>query len=294
MSDEVTRLRDELAARQAEIERLGAELDETNRGVMALYAELDDRAEDLKRVSEIKSRFLSEISHELRTPLTSVLNVTRLLLDRVDGPLGAEQEYQVTLIRNAVEGVTEMVNDLLDLAKIEAGKTVLRPAPFEATELFAGLRGMFRPLLTTDAVRLVFDEPAGVPVLCTDEARLSQILRNFISNAIKFTERGEIRVSATSREDGMVAFSVCDTGIGIAPEDREKIFQDYTQVDGPRQRLVRGTGLGLPLTRKLARLLGGDVELVSTLGSGSTFTVVVPPVLPECAPVAEVRSPFRE
>ena len=275
-NQELLRTLDELRARQAEIERLNAELGETNRGVLALYAELDDRAQDLKRASEYKSRFLSDVSHELRTPLTSVLNMTRFLLDRADGELTPEQEHQVTIIRRSVASLTELVNDLLDLAKIEAGHTTMRPTQFSVGELFAGLRGMFRPLVTSDAVSLVFDESSGLPTLHTDEQRLSQILRNFISNAIKFTERGEIRVSAARDGEDAVRFEVRDSGIGIAPADQERIFQEFAQVDGPIQRRVRGTGLGLPLSKKLAALLGGRIELRSVPGEGSTFAIVLP------------------
>ena len=290
-NQELLRTLEELRARQAEVERLNAELAETNRGVLALYAELDDRAQDLRRASEYKSRFLSDISHELRTPLTSVLNMTRFLLDRADGPLTVEQEHQVSIIKRSIENVTEMVNDLLDLAKIEAGHTTLRPSTFTVTELFAGLRGMFRPLITTDAVTLHFDEAPALPPLDTDEQRLVQILRNFVSNAIKFTERGEIRVTASPEPGGAIRFAVRDTGIGIAPADQERIFQDFAQVDGPIQRRVRGTGLGLPLSRKLATLLGGRVELVSAPGAGSTFAVVLPTVLPATAHDAASPAP---
>jgi signal transduction histidine kinase len=283
-NQELLRTLDELQARQAEIERLNAELETTNRGVLALYAELDDHARDLKRASEYKSRFLSDMSHELRTPLTSVLNMTRFLLDRADGDLTAEQERQVRIIRNSVESLTEMVNDLLDLAKIEAGRTTLRPSTFTVTDLFVALRGMFRPMVGSDAVALSFDAPADLPALHTDEQRVTQVLRNFISNALKFTERGEVRVSAALVADGpapQVRLAVADTGIGIAPADQEHIFEDFTQVDGPIQRRVRGTGLGLPLCRKLAGLLGGHVTLDSAPGVGSTFALVVPVALPE-------------
>jgi signal transduction histidine kinase len=270
---------EELRARQAEVERLNAELEETNRGVLALYAELDDRAQDLRRASEYKSRFLSDISHELRTPLTSVLNMTRFLTDRTDGPLTEEQEHQVLIIRKSVESLADMVNDLLDLAKIEAGHATMRPASFDVAELFAGLRGMFRALVTSDAVSLVFEVAPDIGALHTDEQRLTQILRNLISNAIKFTERGEIRVSAAAAGDE-VQFAVRDSGIGVAPADQDRIFDDYAQIDGPIQRRVRGTGLGLPLVRKLARLLGGRVQLESAPGVGSTVTVVIPRTLP--------------
>ncbi|HET7564091.1 MAG TPA: ATP-binding protein, partial [Gemmatimonadaceae bacterium] len=194
-----------------------------------------------------------------------------------------EQEHQVWLIRHSVESVTQLVNDLLDIAKIEAGRTTLRPTEFTITEMFAALRGICRPLLVTDAVALIFEDATRLPVLRTDDQRLAQILRNLLSNAIKFTERGEIRVSASDARNGMVRIRVCDTGIGIAPEDQERIFGEYVQVDSPAQRRVRGTGLGLPLSRKLVALLGGHIELQSTVGRGSTFTVVIPRVLPDRA-----------
>lgn len=280
-NQELLRTLDELRSRQAEIEHLNTELAETNRGVLALYAELDDRAQDLKRASEYKSRFLSDVSHEFRTPLTSVLNMTRFLLDRSDGELSPEQERQVQIIRKTMESLSDLVNDLLDLAKIESGHTTMRPSEFTVTDLFAGLRGMFRPLVPSNNVALVFDEPPAMAPMHTDEQRLSQILRNFVSNAVKFTDHGEIQVSArVDDRDDCVRFVVCDTGIGIAPADQERIFEDFTQIEGPVQRRVRGTGLGLPLSKKLAALLGGRIELESAPGAGSTFTLVIPRVLP--------------
>jgi signal transduction histidine kinase len=229
----------------------------------------------------VKSRFLSDVGHELRTPLTSMINLSRILLDRADGPLTEEQEHQVRLIHRSAGSLTEMVNDLLDLAKIEAGKTTLRRVDTTATEILAALRGMFRPLVENAAVALVIEEPADPIALQTDDVRLSQILRNFVSNAIKFTETGEVRVRAAAEPGDLVRFDVTDTGIGIAPEDQARIFEEFTQVDSSVQRRVRGTGLGLPLARKLAHMLGGRVELSSALGKGSTFSLVVPRTLPE-------------
>src|SRR5581483_199074 len=214
-NQELVRTLEEVRSRKAEVERLNVELQETNRGVLGLYAELDDRAHDLRRASEAKSRFLSDIGHELRTPLTSVLNLSRILLDRVDGDLSAEQERQISLIQKSVQQLMEMVNDLLDLAKIEAGKIDLRLSQVSIPEVFATLRGVCRPLLTNDHVSLLFEDPDAPPVLTTDETRLMQILRNFISNASKFTERGEVRVRVRAFESGMVRFDVIDTGIGI-------------------------------------------------------------------------------
>ncbi len=275
-NQELVRVLATLAERQAEADRLNAELNETNRGVLALYAELDDRAAELARVSQLKSAFLSGITHELRTPLNSILNMTRILLARMDGNLTAEQELQVTLIQRAATTLTDLVADLLDLARIEAGKSEVRLASFTVADLFGTLRGMFRPLLTSDDVALVFDAPGHEITLTTDEGKLSQILRNLISNAIKFTERGEIRVSAAMEPDDLIVFSVCDTGIGIAPDDQARIFEEFTQVDNPLQKHVRGTGLGLPLSRKLAGLLGGSLEVDSSPGVGSRFELRLP------------------
>ncbi len=276
-NQELLRALEELRERDRELVALNKELEDTNRGVVALYAELDEKADYLRRASELKSRFLSNMSHEFRTPLNTVISFSRMLLDETDGPLNPEQRTQVGFSRRAAEGMLELVNDLLDLAKVEAGKTVVRKGPFEAQELFGALRGMLRPLLATKSVDLVFDEPGGIPTLDTDEGKVSQILRNFISNALKFTERGEVRVGARALQ-GHVIFSVADTGIGIAPEDQEIIFQEYTQLDSPLQKRVKGTGLGLPLSRRLAEMLGGRIALHSEPGVGSTFSLDVPAV----------------
>ena len=275
-NQELLRTLEELRHRQEELERLSRELEDTNRGVVALYAELDDRADHLRRADELKSKFLSNMSHEFRTPLNSILALSRLLLDHVDGPLTEEQTRQVAFVRKAAEDLSELVNDLLDLAKVEAGKIVIRPVEFDVPHLFGALRGMLRPLLLTSSLSLVFEDAPEVPAIQSDEAKVSQILRNFISNALKFTEAGEIRVSARLVGPDSVVFAVSDTGIGIAAEDLERIFEEFSQLDSPVQRRVRGTGLGLPLTRKLAALLGGRVTVESTPGQGSTFSLVLP------------------
>ncbi len=268
---------EELRVRQQELAQLNRELDDTNRGVVALYAELNDKADFLQRASELKSHFLSNMSHEFRTPLNSITALSQILLDRLDGDLTSEQEKQVRFIRGSAQDLTDLVNDLLDLAKVEAGKVSIRPSNFKVDGVFAALRGMLRPLLSQNSsVNLVFEEASNLPELYTDEAKVSQILRNFISNALKFTERGEVRVSAERGHDDTVLFAVSDTGIGIAPEDQERIFQEWVQVEGQRQKAVKGTGLGLPLSRKFAQLLGGNVYVKSQVGLGSTFLVSIP------------------
>ena len=274
---ELLRVMDELRARQDDLTRLNQELEDTNRGVVALYAELDEKAERLRRADQMKSRFLSNMSHEFRTPLTSIMALSRLLMDGADGKLPPEQQKQVTFIRKSAESLLEMVNDLLDLARVEAGKSVVRPTRFHVASLFGALRGVLRPLQVNDAVELIFDDASGIPPMETDESKVSQILRNFVSNALKFTEQGSVRTCVRLSEDGQAAvFAVQDTGIGIAQADVDLIFQEFAQVDSAVQLKFRGSGLGLPLSRGLAELLGGRVWLESVLGKGSTFYAEIP------------------
>lgn len=268
-----------LKERQDELAQLNKELEETNRGVVALYAELDDKAVSLQKINETKTRFFSNMTHEFRTPLNSILSLVKLLQDRVDGDLTREQEKQLHYIQKSAETLYNMVNDLLDIAKVEAGKTEVKPEIFTVSDLFATLRGMFRPLVPKDSpVELIFDTPKDSLQLYTDEGKVAQILRNFISNALKFTEKGEIRVTAKTILNTHIAFSVIDTGPGIAIEDQERIFEEFIQLETrPRKnQTLKGSGLGLPLTRKLASLLGGKVILQSMLGKGSTFSVIIP------------------
>jgi signal transduction histidine kinase len=261
---------------RVQIEMLTMELAETNAGVVALYAELEDQAVQLREASDLKSRFLSYMSHEFRTPLGSIRSLTRILLDELDGPLNDEQKKQVEFIRGSAGELTEMVDDLLDLAKVEAGRVTISPEWFELVNLFSALRGMFKPLLVSDDVKLSFEEPIDVPRIYTDDRKLSQILRNFISNALKFTPKGEVCVEAKCADDETVEFSVTDTGIGIEAEYIPNLFNDFVQIASPLQRRFRGTGLGLSLSRRLAELLGGRVEVKSERGKGSVFSVFIP------------------
>jgi CheY-like chemotaxis protein len=172
-----------------------------------------------------------------------------------------------------------MVNDLLDLAKVEAGKIRIRPKQFEVHELFSALKGMLKPLLADNtSVELIFEDAEALPKLYTDEGKVSQILRNLISNALKFTPSGHVRVTAELTRDDRIVFSVQDTGIGIPTEHHETIFREFSQVENPLQERHRGTGLGLPLCRNLALLLGGRIWLESQPGKGSTFCVAIPSV----------------
>ena len=269
-------LQQEMERLRVENEGLRAELDETNQGVLALYGELDQQAEQLRQVSELKSRFLSYMSHEFRTPLGSILSMTRLLDDGMDGELSSGQRQQVLFISSAASELREMVDDLLDLAKIEAGRITISPGWFDLMDLFSALRGMFRPLVDGNDIELEFIAPPQLPMLYTDDKKLAQILRNYVSNALKFTPRGRVVVSAELEGEDAVRFSVRDTGIGIPVEMHAALFEDFVQVDSPLQKRLRGTGLGLSLCKRFAVLLGGHVGVNSVPGEGSEFFVVVP------------------
>jgi signal transduction histidine kinase/DNA-binding response OmpR family regulator len=272
----------ELRESQLALAQLNTELEDTNRGVVALYAELDQRAVDLTHVSDLKTRFLSNLSHEFRTPLNSISSLSRLLLDRSDGELTSEQEKQIIYIQRSAAELSELVNDLLDLSKVEAGKIEVKPRLFEVQELFGSLRGMLKPLLSSNSLELIFEAGTDILPLYSDEGKLSQILRNLISNALKFTRRGQIRVTAEA-EGGTITFRVADTGIGIAREDLDRVFEEFVQIDGELQSKVKGTGLGLPLSRRLAELLGGTLVVESEVGVGSTFTLQMPMRLDDLA-----------
>ena len=281
LNRQISRQKRELQLQKEELERINRELDESHRGVVALHDELQDKSDTLRRTVEVKTRVVTNVSHEFRTPLHTILGLSKLLLDASDGPLTEEQTKQIKFIRLSAQDLSVMVNDLLDLSKTEAGKMQLRPMQFSVEALFSAMRGMLRPLIPSEShVELVFDIPETSITLDTDQGKVSQILRNLISNALKFTERGEVHVNAQLRDDNVV-FRVRDTGIGIASEHFDRIFEEFGQVENPIQSKVKGTGLGLSLSRRLAELLGGNLTVDSAQGRGSTFTLTIPAVHPE-------------
>ncbi|GAB7006264.1 hypothetical protein JCM18899A_37370 [Nocardioides sp. AN3] len=281
--EEVRRQKDELEVVNKELEEtnrgvmalyteLSAELDRTNQGVVALYAEIEDKNEQLREASEAKSRFLRSISHELRTPANSVLGLTRLLTDPSGAPLSAEQLEQIEFIRASARDLLRLVNELLDLSRAEAG--ALRPelAPVDLAELLQELRGPAESLLRP-GVRLMV--PDSAPPLRTDVDLLRHVLRNLLSNAAKFTAVGTVEVSTEHRGEA-VAISVHDSGVGVEPEDLTRIFEEFYQVRTPLHTTAKGTGLGLPFAQRVASALGGRIEVESTPGIGSTFTLLLP------------------
>jgi len=286
--------RDELAERAAELTRINQELSESNQGVRALLTELQDKAEIAQQDAEVKSRMIANLSHELRTPLHSILGLVQLLASGVDGALGPEQQKQIGYIKASADDLLGLVNDVLDLGQLEANRSQVRIERFTATELLAAMRGVLRPLVAADSrVELVIDEPPPSIQLETDRTKLSQILRNLVSNALKFTERGTVRVSSRREGDRFIV-EVADTGIGIAPADLERIFEEYGQIESHLQKRLKGTGLGLPIARRLAERLGGTVTVTSEIGKGSTFRVEVPVAHDEAKQMQQLVERSRE
>jgi signal transduction histidine kinase len=266
-----------LREREQDLTRLNAELGDKNRAVTALYAELDVQAGELRRRAEAIARFLSSLTHELRTPLYAARGMTEAILRDHAAHLTDAMRDDVKLIDGAMVEALDLVNDSLDMAKVEAGRTIVRLANVDVPELFRTLRAILTNLPAKPGVELRFEEPHDAPVVRTDAFKLSQILRNFIVNALKFTERGFVRVSAQALDGGeKVRFEVADTGPGLSEADQRRAFNEFEQLTAERPGEIRGTGLGLPLTRRLAAILGGEVGVRSTLGEGATFCVTVP------------------
>jgi signal transduction histidine kinase len=300
--DDVTRQKEQLLALNAELQEtnrgvmalyseLSEELEQTNRGVVALYQELDERSEQLRAASESKDRFWANISHELRTPLHSIIGLARLLADPAGG-LGAEPLYQVELIAKASRTLLILVNELLDVAKAESGRFVVDPAEISLPALLATLRGLTRPMAAGQPVEVVVSADDAPATLLTDEAALTAILRNLVSNAIKYADEGEVRLTVTTIP-GWVEIRVADTGTGIPENQIERVFDEFYQVPGTRRG---GTGLGLPYARRLARLLDGELTLTSEVGVGTTAVLTLPHGTPPVTVivVADDDAAFRE
>ena len=266
-----------LREREQELTELNTELGDTNLAVTALYAELELQTNELRQRAADNARFLSELTHELRTPLYAVRGMTEAILRDHAADLSEGIGQDVTLIDGAMVEALDLVNDHLDLAKLAAGRTTVRLADVDIAELFTTLRAIVIRLPVSSGVELIVDAVDGLPTLRTDGFKLSQILRNFTVNALKFTREGHVRISATVVDDGdAVRFAVADTGPGLSPEDQQRVFEEFVQLGGERHGELRGSGLGLPLVRRLAALLGGSVSVRSTLGEGTTFSATIP------------------
>lgn len=275
--DRLTTLNDELEETNRGVMalylQLSSELEETNRGVVALYAELDEKSEQLRAASEAKTRFLANVSHELRAPVTSIIGLVRLLSDAASDPLTPAQAEQIELMRGSASDLLALVNDLLDLAKAESGHLEANWSRVDLSQIFGQLRGTLKAILISPDVELAVSVPGEGSWLETDEVLLSQVLRNLLHNAVKFTDEGTVSMRAGCDGERW-EITVADTGVGIPAAQHERIFEEFVQL--PRRQKVKGTGLGLPYARRLVGILGGTMSLDSEPGRGSTFTVTLP------------------
>ena len=252
-------------------------LDRNNEELNIAQVELEARAEELQRSSKYKSEFLANMSHELRTPLNSSLILAKLLAENPTENLTTEQVKFAESIYSAGNDLLNLINDILDISKVEAGKLDMRPETTSVARLVEGLRGMFQPMAADKKLDFNVELQAGAPTLMfTDRQRLEQVLKNLLSNAIKFTERGSVSLTVSRQPGEGITFTVRDTGIGIAEEHQESIFEAFRQADGTTNRRYGGTGLGLSISRDLAKLLGGSITVTSAPEQGSIFTLVVP------------------
>ncbi|WP_085317506.1 response regulator [Derxia lacustris] len=261
------------------------QLDERNAALREAQAQLLARAEELQRASRYKSEFLANMSHELRTPLNSTLILARLLADNPRGNLDEEQVRFAESIVTAGNDLLNLINDILDLSKVEAGKLDIRPERVALAGLLGELEQLFRPIADAKGLAFELELRAGLPEsLVTDPLRLQQILKNLLANACKFTDAGSVRLVAAPAPDGRIALTVEDSGIGIPPEQQAAVFEAFRQADGTVSRKYGGTGLGLSISRELAGLLGARLGVESAPGQGSRFTLTLPLDLADAVP----------
>ena len=273
-----------LEQQQAELEQTNSQLEEQAQilesqkeelGEAALISEAQKR--QLERISRYKSEFLANMSHEMRTPLNSTLILSKLLADNPQGNLTPEQVRSVTTIESAGHDLLALIDDVLDLAKVEAGRIDITPGQVSLRRLLDSLQALFKPLAEQKGLQLRIQRAQGTPEFIeSDWQRLEQVLKNLLSNALKFTETGHVSLDLSNLPDGRVAFAVQDTGIGISKDQHELIFEPFCQGDGTTSRKYGGTGLGLSISREFVRLLGGEIQVTSTPGQGSTFTLLLP------------------
>jgi signal transduction histidine kinase/DNA-binding response OmpR family regulator len=293
----------ELEQQQAEMEQTNVQLEEQtqklelqNDELERTKAELQLRARELEQASQYKSDFLANMSHELRTPLNSTLILAKLLADNDEGNLNAEQVRYAETIQSSGNDLLNLINDILDLSKIEAGHMQIEAQTLSLRKLLDSMNRSFEPLATHKGLDFVVELGESCPrSIEVDPQRLEQILKNLLSNAIKFTQEGQVRVEVRRAPYQQIAFSVSDTGIGVSEANQALIFEAFQQADGTTSRKFGGTGLGLSISRELARLLGGEISLESAPGEGSTFTVTIPEVYSPDAvmPKEDKQSPVQ-
>jgi signal transduction histidine kinase len=247
-----------------------------------LFAEVKDKNAALERVNHLKSQFLATVTHELRTPLHSIISYGALILEGfVEGDLTAEQEEHIQFIVRRAEDLSRLVDDMLDLSKIEADRLEVKVEPLALEPSLTEVMNQLKPMANNKGLQLTLEVEDSLPMVLADSHRIRQVVINMASNALKFTEKGGVTIRCTRLERyDMLRISVCDTGIGISPAALDYIFEAFRQADGSTTRRFGGTGLGLTIARKLIELQGGEVSVESIVGQGSTFSFTLPVASP--------------
>jgi signal transduction histidine kinase len=277
--EQAVQVNSELQARERQVIELNMRLAHHAGELETINREIALKNLELAEASRMKSVFIANMSHELRTPLNAIIGFTGALLMKLPGPLNDEQERQLTTIRSSARHLLSLINDILDVAKIEAGKVTLSLEPVHCQQLIGEVADTLRPLAAQKGLQVLVEVPEQPVVLQTDRRALAQIMINLANNAIKFTEKGHVKLTLAQRSDEEQAliteFSVADSGSGIKEEDQAKLFQAFSQLDNTSTRHVEGAGLGLYLSQNLANLLGGSLFFSSDFGKGSTFTLAL-------------------
>ncbi|MEA2382776.1 MAG: hypothetical protein QOH72_2747, partial [Solirubrobacteraceae bacterium] len=277
-SEELRQTNDELQDKAVLLSQQNRDIEIKNAEIELARRGLEEKAAQLALSSKYKSEFLANMSHELRTPLNSLLILSRMLAENPAGNLEDQQVEFAETIHAAGNDLLALINDILDLSKVEAGKMDLHLGQLALIDLCDDVERAFRPVAEEKGLRFTIDRDPALPAaIVTDEQRLEQILRNLLSNAVKFTHEGSVTLRIEPGEEDTLSFSVTDTGVGIPDEKLQLIFETFQQADGATSRKYGGTGLGLSISREIARLLGGEIRVVSTPGAGSTFTLLLPP-----------------
>ena len=260
-----------------DIEKRKFEFEKKNQDLNKAYREVEELNKSVTEANRLKSEFLSNMSHELRTPLNSILALSSILLARMDGDLNEEQEKQLKIIEKSGKNLLRLINDILDLSKIDSGRMDIFNAEYAVHDFTESLRMTIMPMLKETDLEFHIEVDEGIDVHSTDENKLKQILLNLISNAIKFTPKGSVTLQVKrTKFDDVLEYAVKDTGIGIDPSNFETIFDPFRQIDGSATRKYGGTGLGLAVTKRLVELLGGKIGVESELGKGSSFKFILP------------------
>jgi len=277
--EQAVQVNSELQARERQVIELNMRLAHHAGELETINREIALKNLELAEASRMKSAFIANMSHELRTPLNAIIGFTGALLMKLPGPLTDEQDRQLNTIRNSARHLLSLINDILDVAKIEAGKVTLTVEPVQCQQLMGEVADTLRPLAAQKGLEVFIEMPEQSIVLQTDRRALAQIMINLANNAIKFTEKGMVKLALSQRTDDEQAviteFSVTDSGSGIKEEDQAKLFQAFSQLDSTSTRHVEGAGLGLYLSQNLANLLGGSLFFSSDFGKGSTFTLAL-------------------